>query len=296
MMNQLTCNICNSRDLVVLDTYKRHWHCCRKCGTAFSEQKTSYPLAILPYADLKKGAVPNEEKMYDYFVEKIHIDWSEREGKEFIDDYLKPASVDVAGKDLLDISGGNGHFIKQIEKLGARITLTEINKKTIEYARKQHGFEVLEYNLNQHDLPAVTKRRFDVIFARACIMFAKDLAKFADETRRSLVPGGLVMINHSVMPTLGVMLRTQLDEFSYFLLRQPESIIDVFQKHGFELHHRADETDPSLYVYDHDLLRHWRWIYRFYESRNIRRLAADRRFAWPARDRRRSTLVFRLAR
>jgi SAM-dependent methyltransferase len=293
-MKQMTCQTCNGRDIFVLDTYKRHWHCCRTCGTAVSEQKSFYPLSMLPLSDLRKGADLDEEKMYDYFVEQIHIDWSEREGKEFIVDYLKPANVDVAGKNLLDISGGNGHFVKQIEKLGARITLTEINRKTIDYAKQKHGFDVLEYNLNQHDLPTVTGRKFDVVFARACLMFAKDLSKFVSEIKRSLVPGGLVLINHSVIPTLGVMLRTQLDEFSYFVLRQPQAIIDAFQKEGLVLHHRADETDPGLYVYDNDLRLHWRLVHRFYERRGVKRLAKDRSFAWPARDRRRSTLVFRL--
>ena len=288
------CKTCSARDFFTFDTYKRLWRCCRSCGTAVSEQKSSYPLSFLPYADLKKRVLLDEEKMYDYFVEQVHIDWSEREGQEFINDYLEPSRVDVSGKDLLDISGGNGHFIKQIEKLGARITLTEINRKTIEYAKQKHGFNVIEYNLNEHDLPTVTQRRFDIVFARACIMFAKDLGKFADEIKRSLTPGGMVMINHSVIPTLGVMLRTQFDEFSYFVLRQPESIIEEFKKHGFELHHRADETDLGLYVYDNDLLLRWRLIHRFYERRNVARLMRDRRFAWPARDRRRSTLVFRL--
>ena len=199
------------------------------------------------------------------------------------------------GKKLLDISGGNGHFIKQIEKLGAHITLTEINRKTIDYAKQKHGFDVIEYNLNQHDLSKVTGgTTFDVIFARACVMFAKDLPKFVSEIKRSLVPGGFVMVNRSVLPTLGVMLRTQLDEFSYLILRQPQAIIDAFQKEGFQLHHRADETDPTLYVYDNDLLLRWRLVHRIYERRGVGSLAKDRIFALPSRDRRLSTLVFRL--
>jgi ubiquinone/menaquinone biosynthesis C-methylase UbiE len=293
-MMQTTCQTCNSQDTFVLDTYKRRWHCCRNCGTAVSEQKSFYPLSMLPFSDLRSGADLDEEKMYDYFVEQIHIDWSEREGQEFMEDYLKPANVDVAGKNLLDISGGNGHFIKQIEKLGANITLTEINQKTIDYAKLKHGYEVLEYNLNQHDLPTVTGRKFDIVFARACLMFAKDMSKFVSEIKRSLVPGGLVVINHSVIPTLGVMLRTQLDEFSYFVLRQPNVIIDAFIAAGLQLHHRADETDPGLYVYDNDLRLHWRLVHRFYERRALKQLGKNRNFAWPARDRRRSTLVFRL--
>lgn len=293
-MNKIPCPNCGDRRTLVLNTYKRFWHCCNQCGTAVAEQKSYYPLSMLPIRDLRKSSALDEEKMYDYFVEQVHIDWSEREGREFISDYLEPAKIDVSEKTILDISGGNGHFIKQFEKLGAKITLTEINHKTIEYAKRTHGFEVLEYNLNTHDLPTQTGRQFDVIFARACVMFAKDLSKFVDEIKRSLVPGGLVMINHSVIPTLGVMLRTQLDEFSYFVLRQPEAIIDAFMKQGFVMSHRADETDPSLYVYDNDLLLHWRFLHRLFERRGIRKLRKQRNFSLPARDRRRSTLVFRL--
>lgn len=287
------CITCRSSDLLTIATYKRYWHCCKACGTAVSGERKTYPLSMLPYADFKKSPVLDEEKMYDYFVEQVHIDWSEREGQEFIRDYLAPSGIEVAGKDLLDISGGNGHFIRQIEKLGARITLTEINKKAIEYARATHGFKVFGYNLNEHDLASLTQDRYDIVFARACIMFARDLDKFVGEMRTVLRPGGHVMVNHSVMPTLGVLLRTQLDEFSYFALRQPESIIAAFANRGFSLRHRADETDPGLYVYDHDLLPHWRWVYRLYEWRAIKAMAADRRYAWPARDRRRTTLVFR---
>lgn len=294
-MNQNTCPSCGENNRFTLNTYKRYWHCCSVCGTATSEQKNNYPFSMLPYKDLKKGQGLDEEKMYDYFVEDIHINWSEREGQEFINDYLLPANFDVSNKRLLDISGGNGHFIKQIEKLGAQITLTEFNKKTIAYAKEKHGFDVFEYDLNLHDLPTVTKQRYDIVFARACLMFAKNLNSFVDQIRRSLNPGGYVMINHSVIPTLGVMLRTQLDEFSYFILRQPETIIDAFAKHGLSLHHRADETDPSLYVYDNDLLPHWSMVHRIYEKKGIRTLKNHRDFSWPARDRRRSTLVFKLA-
>lgn len=293
-MKKIICPTCSNENFIALNTYKRVWRCCKQCGTAVSQQKSNYLFSWLPYADLKKGRHLDEEKMYDYFVEDVHIGWSENEGKEFISDYLNPANIEVSGRTLLDISGGNGHFIKQIENLGAQITLTEINKKTIDYAKRQHGFQVFEYNLNEHELSNVVGQRFDIVFARACIMFAKDLKAFVEQLRKTVNLGGYVMINHSVIPTLGVMLRTQLDEFSYFILRQPESIIEEFTKNGFELHHRADETDPSLYVYDNDLLPHWRMVHGLYEWQAVRTLEKNRTFSLPARDRRRSTLVFKL--
>ena len=123
---------------------------------ARAKQKQRYGFSFLPFADFKKNVKLDQEKMYDYFIEPDHIAWSEREGKEFITDYLLPSGLDVTNKSLIDISGGNGHFIKQVENLGATITLTEINKKTIEYARQQHGFETFEFDINEHDLYQVT--------------------------------------------------------------------------------------------------------------------------------------------
>ena len=69
-------------------------------------------------------------------------------------------------------------------------------------------------------------------------MFGKDIDAFVSNIRESLNASGRVMINHSVIPTLGVMLRTQLDEHKGFVLRQPESVINAFEKQGFELIYR----------------------------------------------------------
>ena len=78
------CISCEETDLLTLSTYKRLWHCCRQCGTAMSEERKTYPLRFLPYPDLKRLSELDEEKMYDYFVEPVHIEWSEREGREFM--------------------------------------------------------------------------------------------------------------------------------------------------------------------------------------------------------------------
>jgi SAM-dependent methyltransferase len=231
--------------------------------------------------------------MYDYFVEPAHIEWSIAEGEELIDRYLRPHGVDVAGKSVLDISGGNGHALKQVARAGASVALTEINQRTIEYARETHGFPVFEYNLNEHDLAAVTGRTFDIVLVRACIMFARDLAGFARQVRLVLNPGGLVIVHRFVKPTLGVMVRVQLDEFSYYVLRQPDVIADTFIRSGFELEHRIDEIDPSLYAYDHDVRKHWLLAHYLYEIRNVMKLRRDRPFDLPARDRRLGSLFLR---
>jgi SAM-dependent methyltransferase len=289
----MTCTICGGADFLVLPTYKRHWHFCRSCGTATSAQRKRYPLALLPFPDYRRQAEVDEALMYDYFVEPAHVEWSIAEGEELLDRYLRPHGVDVAGKSVLDVSGGNGHVLKQVERAGATVALTEINHKTIEYARETHGFPVFEYNLNEHNLAEVTGRTFDVVLARACIMFAWDLDGFARQVGQVLNPGGLVIVHRLVKPTLGVMVRVQLDEFSYYVLRQPDVIADAFTRIGFELEHRIDEVDPSLYAYDHDMRKHWLFAHYLYEIRNVMGLRRDRPFDLPARDRRLGSLFLR---
>lgn len=289
------CRTCSGTDFIKLPTYKRDWQFCKACGTAFPTERKKYPFSFLPWDDLKIQSKLDAEKMYDYFVEDIHIEISEREGVEFIEQYINPNNIDLSAKSLLDISGGNGHFVKQLENKGAKVCLTEFNKKTVEYARKTHNFEaVFEYDLNRDELSQTVDRKFDIILARACIMFCDDLPKFVDQLKKCLNPGGIVIINHSVVPTLGVIVRVQLDEFSYSALRQPETVVDSFQKEGLDCVYRFDETDPSSYVYDHDLLSHWMALHYFYEIRGAKILKENRQFSFPARDRRRSTMIFKL--
>ncbi len=293
----MTCPSCQSDDLITLNTYKRTWFLCHACGDAFPQQKDRYSLTFLPDPHLKK--MPEDEaSMYDYFIRQDHIDYSIATAGDFLRQHAEPNRLAFHGKRVLDISGGNGHFLMEIAKLGAEVTLTEINQPTIDYAKAAHGIDVHLFNFNSHSIQAEVPKTFDIVMARAAIMFCQDLAKFAQDTREILADDGLVIVNHSVIPTLGVMLRVQLDEFSYFRLRQPESVIRTFEKAGYVLQSRADETDQSLYVYDHDLNRYWALARYLHEQPAVRRLVSAERggkacYAFRARDRRRSTMIFR---
>jgi len=290
------CVTCGAGDLCVLPTYRRHWHLCRACGTAVPVERERLPLEWLPFDDLKRRPVSDAQAMYDYFVEDVHIAISKAEGEEFVARYLEPNGIDPDGLEVLDLSGGNGFFLEALRRRGARATLTEFNRRTVEYARDTHAFEaVLQYDMNVDRLSDLVDRRYDLILCRANLMFCEDLPAFVCELSACLGDGGRVVVNHSVQPTLGVLVRVQLDTFSYHVLRQPETVADAFESAGFETLFRHDETDPTLYVYDHDLLPHWFWLHYFYEVSGARILRAHREFAFPARDRRRSTMIFRLA-
>lgn len=291
------CPSCQSDDLITLNTYKRTWFLCHACGDAFPQQKDRYSLTFLSDPHLKK--MPEDEaSMYDYFIQQDHIDYSIATAGDFLRQHAEPNRIAFYGKRVLDISGGNGHFLMEIAKLGAEVTLTEINQPTIDYAKATHGIDVHLFNFNSHSIQAEVPKTFGIVMARAAIMFCQNLAKFAQDTREILADDGLVIVNHSVIPTLGVMLRVQLDEFSYFRLRQPESVIRTFEKAGYILQSRADETDPSLYVYDHDMNRYWTLARYLHEQPAMRRLVSAERsgkacYAFRARDRRRSTIIFR---
>ena len=294
MSNLYRCKTCDSNSITKIDSYKRFWILCNKCGDGWSIQKNKYPLSIFPIEDLRMQSDIDEEKMYDYFTDKIHIEISKEEGKEFIRTYMNDFKLNYKDKEILDISGGNGYFINEISKLGAKVTLTEINQKAINYAKSAHKFNAYHYNINQDNIEEIINNKFDIIFARACIMFCMDLNKFIKDLKKVLYKNGYVMINHSVIPTLGVILRTQVDEHSYFALRQPQTIIESFLRNGFSLEYRKDETDQGLYVYDDDLIRIRKYLYKFYEFKGIKSLKNNRLFSWPARDRRRSTMLFKL--
>ena len=290
-----TCIGCGEADILRITTYKRFWWICRTCGEARPTQRSSYPFSFLPHADVKKQKDLNAASMYDYFITPIHLELAELEAIDFNERYISRLPEPISHKSLLDISGGNGHFAKWFQdKLSMTVSFTEINEPAIEYAQANLGFEnVLHYDLNAEGDGAIGGRRYDVIMARACIMFCDDINKFAEQLLNSVNPGGLLILERSLEATLGTLVRVQLDEFSYHILRQPGVVETSFLNAGFELASRYDETDPSLYVYDHDLLPHWKWLHYYYEIKGLSQIANDRVFNLPARDRRRSCFVFR---
>jgi SAM-dependent methyltransferase len=287
------CPLCGSKDLVRVDTYKRVWQLCKGCGAGHPAQKRSYPLGFIPHPSFRRRKEATEDSMYDYFVHPSHIEYSIGTAHEFLRDYVDPLRIELVGKRVLDVSGGNGHFLKVLAERGAVGVLTEINKPSIEYVRKKHGFETLQFDFNRDRLSALTADEFDIVLLRAAIMFCRDLPGFIADVRQRVGPRGLVVVNHSVKPTLGVLCRVQLDEFSYMVLRQPETVISDFDAAGFEVAFRRDETDQSDYVYDHDLVNSWMLLHYFYEIKGALALRKHRVFDFPARDRRRSTIVFR---
>ncbi len=285
------CQDCHHDQLISIDTYKRTWFLCPSCGNARPCQKSFYSLSFLPNKKFKKDK-QNPEDMYDYFVQDVHIQHSQKDAKRFFDCYVHNR-IDIKNKDILDISGGNGHFIHFFQQHGARVFMTEMNQKAIDYAQKKLDIPSFYYDFQKHRLSSVITQKFDIIMLRAAIMFCRDLDGLVTELKNCLNENGMIIIEHSVEPTLGVLTRVQCDEFSYEILRQPHNVIKLFERHGFQLEKHVHETDPTLYVYDHDLLNGWLFLHYLYELKGVLRLRKHLNlFAFRARDRRRSVFFF----
>jgi SAM-dependent methyltransferase len=288
------CPTCGAGDPIVIPTYKRIWGLCRQCGTGYPRQRRHYALAGLPVRAFKRQTDLDDESIYDYFTSPEAIAYAKQEAAEFVCEGLEANGIEVAGRRVLDVSGGSGQVAAAIRDLGADVTLTEINRPAIEYARETLGLHAVHYRFEDGPLaPRLDRRRYDLILLRACIMFCDDLGAFLTACREVLNRNGLVVIDRSVKPTLGVVLRVQLDEFSYSILRQPETVVSECEAAGLAVEGRVDWVDPDLYVYDHDLLRSWTFLRWVYELRAVRRLRHNRGFDFPARDRRLTRVIAR---
>ena len=110
----------------LMTTYKRIWHFCKQCGDARPTQRSMYPLWMLPYRDLKNQTELDEATMYDYFVTDIHLEIATEQAKSFYQKFFKKTNVELWGKRLLDISGGNGNFAQWFQaEFNMIVSLTE---------------------------------------------------------------------------------------------------------------------------------------------------------------------------
>jgi 2-polyprenyl-3-methyl-5-hydroxy-6-metoxy-1,4-benzoquinol methylase len=288
------CPTCHGRDRVRIATYKRWWDLCRTCGTGTPEQRERYPLERLPVDVFKRDAELDDASIYDYFVTPSNVAAAKEEAAEFVDGVLGAHDIDVSGKAVLDVSGGNGHVAAAMAGLGADMTLTEINRPALEYAQRELGLHAVEYRFEDGPIaPRVDGRTYDIVLLRACVMFTEDLPALLRHCREVMNDGGLLMIDRSVKPTLGTLLRVQLDEFSYLILRQPETVVAACEEAGLSVFERVDEVDADPYVNHHDMDNGRMFLRYRYEIPAARVLRTARQFDFPARDRRRSRLLAR---
>lgn len=305
------CAICNSENIVQIKTYKFNWYFCNSCGCGSSELRQKYPLnsinwlfvKYLKYKNWKrtinrltkdKSVEDNNSTIYDYFVTQDHIDWSIQNAKEFEKTIIKNYQIELKDKHVLDISGGNGHCLKYfIDKYKCDGVLTEFNKRAIKYASEQLNLKTQYYDFSVHEPTSIFKeKKFDIIFMRACIMFVSELDKTIIGLKKILKDGGLLIIQNSIIPTLGVILRTQFDEYNFLSLYSSQFLTKTLEKNDFTLLQIRRNPDFSLYVSDFHKYPIEKKLLLYYEHLATKENSLNS-FNFIARDRRRYDFVFK---
>ena len=248
MTNITLCQVCGNKKTISVNTYKHKWLYCNLCGSASRQRKKRYLFSFTPRFFLKlipklKLLVENPEviddnsKIYDYMATENHIKRHQvmKVFENFMDGMIRKYKINIDGKRILDISGGNGSFIKQFEKYGAVVAMTEYNENSVDYAKNNFHIEAVKFNFNKDSINDLFKRVFDLIFLRAAIMFCSDLNKFLIGLKRIIHGHTLIIVYDSISPSLGTFLRWQIDDYTYLVLYKPETLIKIFEGQGFEL-------------------------------------------------------------
>lgn len=287
--NPLKYSFVRDEHTIKLDTYKHYWILCQETGNAYSIKKK--PGVINRLMQSYKSQKNNSYSIYDYFTSPSHIQWSLEESRKVINEIFNRHKIDPKGKRILDVSGGNGHVADELKKLGADVILTEVNDQAIEYARNHLQVETCKFDFQADSLDKVVNGKFDIVLLRAAIMFCVDMERFLADLEKLLKPGALVVFQYCVIPTLGVLLRTQNDDYSYLALYQPEMLIQFGSGHGLHLVTREDEIDSDPYVVDHDANRKLTFLRIWYEIKGLQVLPFKSKYPFRARDRRRSNMI-----
>ena len=251
----MQCFECKEKENVVLiPVYKRDWIFCNACGSATSwKEKKNKILSLLPYEFLKRKY--NEENIYDYFESYEHQEISKKNHEAFCRLFSKHLTG-LEAKNIIDISGGSGHFLK-LFKAKYKL-LTEINDKAINFAKRELHLSAIKFNFNKQKIDELIsmhegEKKFDIVFLNACTMFCKDLEGFIHSLKHIINKDARIIVHANVQPTVGVVVRTQFDDHSYHILRQKKRLRGYFENH-FELLEEATYEDLyPQYVTSHDL-------------------------------------------
>ena len=118
--------------------------------------------------------------------------------QEALLDELEKRIGGFAGKEVLDLGGGPGHYTIAFAKRGARVTWYDVSKNYRDFVKekaREAGVNV-EFVLGYMDDGArVLNRQFDLVFNRICWSYCIDDSSFAAVVYSLIRPGGWAYID-----------------------------------------------------------------------------------------------------
>ncbi|WP_421715455.1 methyltransferase domain-containing protein [Arcobacter arenosus] len=233
----MKCQICKEEtEFEEYDTAKHKWYVCKYCTNAFS---------------LPKKDVSYTQEFYDYFINFGHIKKQSYVFQNFMlemEDIFEVDGFNFQDKKILDISGGNGHFVKKFEKFGARAYLTEINETVVKYAKNRLKIPAIVFDLNDKK-NKLFEEEFDVILLRSCIMFCEDLSLLLKNLISRCHDKTLVVFYDCIPPLIKKMYQFENDDYIYRFFYDKEYLYKSFEENGFDViqHDYRNALDKSVH-------------------------------------------------
>lgn len=130
-------------------------------------------------------------------------EWSAGVQGALLDD-LEKRLGGFAGKQVLDLGGGPGHYSVAFAARGANVTWFDVSKNYRDFAQqKAREAQVnIEFSLGYMDNASrILNRQFDLVFNRICWNYCIDDSSFARVVYSLVKPGGWAFIdtNHSAV-------------------------------------------------------------------------------------------------
>jgi SAM-dependent methyltransferase len=244
------CEVCSSRCVITLNTYKHYAVVCNDCGSVTHKNKIKYLFEyVVPRSFAKKilpkkaflrlfsdqgEFEPSEFYAYDSFDATTDLEWRKSEVNQFLDQ-MKLCGIKIdATLRFLDISGGPGLIGNAIKSLGANVVVTEYSSAAVSKMSEQLGLDCYTFDYSKNKINEIVPGIFDIILIRSSIIFCKDLDCFISDLVKIIKPSGMIYIE-SILPSLGEIYWWQQLEYKFPIIYSQLAIENSFRKQGFKM-------------------------------------------------------------
>jgi 2-polyprenyl-3-methyl-5-hydroxy-6-metoxy-1,4-benzoquinol methylase len=248
-LDEFKCQICDSKNIIKINTYKHYVCACNDCNNISHIKKTKYLLEYILPRSLFRRLLPEKaflrifrddgsfvpSEFYDVYADEC-VDLNERRISELsqVVDQLALAKIDPSGMEVLDVSGGPGyvgHMMKESYNC-KRVVVTEYSETSAKTMEKNLDIETVKFDYTSDNLVNLVEGKFDLIMVRSSIIFCPNLDEFIFSLREKLSDNGFIMIE-TIVPSLGEIYWWQQLEYKFPFIYSQETIEKLFYKNGF---------------------------------------------------------------